>query len=159
MEETPAQRIRVGVADAAATADDCSLVTSGLGSCVAIAMHDGNGVGGLIHAMLPEAPDDVERPPKYVDAGIDAMLHELTSLGANPDDITAKVVGGASMLDLGNGMPVGEKNVVASKAVLKERGIRIAATETGGDAGRSVSFEPANGAVTIKRVDSEEISI
>ena len=159
MEETPAQRIRVGVADAAATTDGRSIVTSGLGSCVAIAMHDGNGVGGLIHAMLPEAPADVDRPSKYVDAGIDAMLEELTSLGANPDDIAAKVVGGASMLDLGNGMPVGEKNVAASKAVLKERGIRIAATETGGDAGRSVRFEPANGIVTIKRVDAEEDTI
>jgi chemotaxis protein CheD len=159
MEETPAQRIRVGVADAAATADDRSLVTSGLGSCVAIAMHDGNGVGGLIHAMLPEAPADVEQPPKYVDAGVDAMLEDLQSLGAHPNDITAKVVGGASMLDLGNGMPVGEKNVVASKAVLDERGISVAATETGGDAGRSVTFEPASGVVTIKRVDSEEDTI
>ncbi|MFW5924229.1 MAG: chemotaxis protein CheD [archaeon] len=156
MVETPVQRIRVGVADMAVTTDADLLVTSGLGSCVAVAVHDGNGVGGLLHAMLPTAPEHVDRPPKYVDTGLDAMVTELSSLGADPDGLSAKLAGGASMLDLGNGSPVGTKNVAAAREALSARDIAVVAAETGGDAGRSVTFDPSTGVVTIKRVDSEE---
>ena len=159
MDASSAGQIRVGVADMAVTADGRSIVTSGLGSCVAIAVHDGSGVAGLHHAMLPEAPPDVDQPPKYVDSGVDAMLSELRSLGADPDGFTAKIAGGASMLDLGSGSPVGDKNVAAAKAVLSEVGMTVAATETGGEAGRSVTFDSNTGDLTIKRVDSEETTL
>ncbi|MFB6131986.1 MAG: chemotaxis protein CheD [Halanaeroarchaeum sp.] len=159
MPRSAEERIRVGVADMAVTDGDIPVVTSGLGSCVAVVIHDGAGRGGLLHAMLPEAPDDVEKPEKYVDSGIETMVAELTALGAKKDELIAKVAGGASMLNLGNGSPVGEKNVAATEQTLSTLGIDLVAVETGGDSGRSVSFDPTTGSVRIRRVDAAEDTI
>ncbi|UWG48032.1 Chemotaxis protein [Halanaeroarchaeum sp. HSR-CO] len=143
----------------AVTDGDEPVVTSGLGSCVAVVIHDEEGRGGMLHAMLPEAPPDSDRDAKYVDTGIAALLDELTSMGTDPSDVTAKLAGGASMLKIGNGSPVGEKNVAATEAVLSDLGIDVVDRRTGGDAGRSVSYDPTTGDVTIRTVDSKEVTI
>lgn len=49
-----AREIMVRVAEVAAGGADAVLVTLGLGSCVAIMLHDGERqVGGLAHILLP----------------------------------------------------------------------------------------------------------
>jgi chemotaxis protein CheD len=148
--------IRVGVADWRVTDDDSLLVTSGLGSCVAVAVHDADeAVGGLLHAMLPEADGPVEKPAKYVDSGLDEMLSAMVRLGASPENLTAKLAGGSAMLDLSIGDGVGARNVAAAERALADADVDLLATETGGDSGRSVSFSPTSGDVTIDRVDAE----
>lgn len=152
--------IRVGVADWRVTDDDSLLVTSGLGSCVAVAVHDADAeVGGLLHAMLPEADGPVENPAKYVDSGLDEMLSAMMRLGASPDNLIAKLAGGSSMLDLSIGDSVGARNVAAAERALADAGVELLASETGGDSGRSVSFSPTSGDVTIDRVDTEVLVI
>ena len=48
------EQIRVKVADYAVARGDAVIATLGLGSCVAIAVHDATaGVGGLAHVLLP----------------------------------------------------------------------------------------------------------
>ena len=158
-DQSAAENIRVGVADAAVTDGNRRLVTSGLGSCVAIALHDGSGIGGLLHAMLPEAPQETEKPEKYVDTGIDSVLHHMAELGADETAIVAKLTGGSSMLDLGDATPVGAKNVDAAKRVLAAGGIDVVAEETGGESGRSVTFTPSTGVLQIKGVDAEVTDI
>ena len=155
MDRSGAERIRVGVADMAVTADGHDLLTSGLGSCVAVAVHDGNGIGGLLHAMLPEAPDDVVSKAKYVDSGIEAMKADLADLGADTDTLQAKMAGGSSMLDLGNDEPVGDKNVAATKETLADASIKLVDDDTGGSSGRSVTFHPPSGVMRIERVNAE----
>jgi chemotaxis protein CheD len=148
--------IRVGVADYRVSDDDAVLVTSGLGSCVAIAVHDPDAeIGGLLHAMLPEAEGPPESPAKYVDSGLDEMLSAMVRIGASPDNLAAKLAGGSSMLDLSVGESVGARNVTAAERALAEAGIDLVASETGGEDGRSVSFSPKSGDVTIDRVDAE----
>lgn len=149
-----ADRIRVGVADMAVTNGGATLVTSGLGSCVAVAVHDGNGRGGLLHAMLPEAPADAETEAKYVDSGIEALRRELEAQSSSVS-LTAKVAGGSRMLDIGNGDPVGDRNVAAAELALERAGIDLEATHTGGGTGRSVSFSPASGTMRIEQVDAD----
>ncbi|SEV93621.1 chemotaxis protein CheD [Halobacterium jilantaiense] len=152
--------IRVGVADWRVTDDDSLLVTSGLGSCVAVAVHDADAeVGGLLHAMLPEADGPVENPAKYVDSGLDEMLSAMMRLGASPGNLIAKLAGGSSMLDLSIGDSVGARNVAAAERALADAGIDLLSSETGGDSGRSVSFSPTSGDVTIDRVDAEVLVI
>lgn len=153
-DQAAAEKRRVGVADAAVTDGNRRLVTSGLGSCVAIALYDESGIGGLLHAMLPEAPPDTEKPEKYVDTGIASVLDRMVDLGADERTVVAKLTGGSSMLDLGEGTPVGTKNVDAAKTVLAETGIDVVAHETGGGSGRSIVFTPATGVLRIRRVDS-----
>lgn len=152
--------IRVGVADWRVADDDTLLVTSGLGSCVAVAVHDVDaGVGGLLHAMLPEADGPVENPAKYVDSGLDEMLSAMVRLGASPENLTAKLAGGSAMLDLSIGDGVGARNVAAAERALADADVELLASETGGDSGRSVSFSPTSGDVTIDRVDAEVLVI
>ncbi|MFB6134334.1 MAG: chemotaxis protein CheD [Halanaeroarchaeum sp.] len=153
------ERIRVGVADLAATNGHRVLVTSGLGSCVGVALYDDGGVGGLLHAMLPAAPPDAPNPAKFVDAGIRALLEEMADNGAKRGTIRAKLTGGSSMLNLGNGQPVGEKNVEAAIDALATHDIELVADETGGDAGRSVAFHPDTGVLEISRVNAEVTEI
>jgi len=140
----------------AVTDQERPLVTSGLGSCVAVAIHDGHGVGGLLHAMLPERPTPEDPPAKYVDSGIETLAAELHSLGADRNGLTAKLTGGSSMLDLGPDEPVGDKNVTAARESLSEQGIELVSEDTGGNSGRSVSFHPATGALSIERVNAEK---
>jgi len=152
--------VRVGVADWRVADDDTLLVTSGLGSCVAVAVHDvDDGVGGLLHAMLPEADGPVENPAKYVDSGLDEMLSAMVRLGASPANLTAKLAGGSAMLDLSIGDGVGARNVAAAERALADADVELLASETGGDNGRSVSFSPTSGDVTIDRVDAEVLVI
>lgn len=148
--------VRVGVADWRVATNGSILVTSGLGSCVAVAVYDPEaGVGGLLHAMLPEAPDSLDSPAKYVDSGLDEMLGEMFERGADAGNLEAKLAGGSSMLDISVGEAVGQRNVDAAHQVLDAADVQLVAAETGGNDGRSVSFSPANGEVTINRVDSE----
>lgn len=148
--------IRVGVADWRVTDDDSVLVTSGLGSCVAVAVYDPDAeVGGLLHAMLPEADGPEESPAKYVDSGLDEMLSAMFRLGAAPANLSAKLAGGSTMLDLSIGDSVGARNVAAAERALADADIELLASETGGDSGRSVSFSPTSGDMTIDRVDAE----
>jgi chemotaxis protein CheD len=148
--------VRVGVADWRVAANGSTLATSGLGSCVAVAVYDPDaGVGGLLHAMLPEAPAPVDTPAKYVDSGLEEMLGAMFRRGASPDNLAAKLAGGSSMLDISVGDAVGQRNVDAAHRALDGADVQLVAAETGGNDGRSVSFSPASGEVTIDRVDSE----
>ena len=148
--------VRVGVADWRVATNGSSLVTSGLGSCVAVAVYDpAEGVGGLLHAMLPEAPDPVDKPAKYVDSGLAEMVDAMTRRGASPENLAAKLAGGSSMLDISVGDAIGQRNVDAAHRELEATDVQLVAAETGGSDGRSVSFSPASGDVTINRVDSE----
>lgn len=151
-----AQTVRVSVADWRVATEQKTLVTSGLGSCVAIAVYDRDAtIGGLLHAMLPEAPSPADTPAKYVDSGLEAMVAALEREGASPEALTAKVVGGSSMLDISVGDAVGQRNVAAAERALEASNVTLTAAETGGNIGRSVSFCPASGDLTIDKVDSE----
>jgi chemotaxis protein CheD len=151
-----AQKARVSVADWRVVEGNSVLVTSGLGSCVAVSVYDpAAGVGGLLHAMLPSAPTPVETPAKYVDSGLEEMLSAMYDDGASPGNVEAKVVGGSAMLDISVGEAIGDRNVAAAERALAAADVPLVAAETGGSSGRSVTFCPTSGDVTIDRVDSE----
>ncbi|WP_336022101.1 chemotaxis protein CheD [Halobellus salinisoli] len=124
-----AARVKVGVADYAVAEAGSTLVTSGLGSCVGIALADVDaGVAGLAHAMLPAAgaersssrgdgesnegktnvdgadkggTDGDTRPSgaKYVDTAIPALVAEMIELGAARPRIEARLAGGSAMFE------------------------------------------------------------
>src|SRR3978361_868875 len=91
--------IRVNVADYA-VAGEGSIVTIGLGSCVAIALYDPHvRVGGLSHILLPSQAMSRDRsnPAKFPETGIPLVLDGMRCLGARDERIRAKIAGGASM--------------------------------------------------------------
>jgi chemotaxis protein CheD len=150
-------RKRVGIADFAVTTEGAVLTTSGLGSCLGIGLHDDRaGVAGLIHVMLPTAPDDPPNLAKYADTGIDVVLQAMCAEGATADDVRAKLVGGSAMFEFDSqDEPIGERNVAVARATLDRLGVPIDAEDVGGDSGRSVRFNGETGALLVKSAGTE----
>jgi chemotaxis protein CheD len=152
-----AGRVKVGVSDAEVTDEDVSLVTSGLGSCLGVAIyHPDADVGGLLHAMLPEEADHPGPPEKFVVEGIDAMIEELQRAGASRRGLRAKLAGASSMLDLETeSASIGEQNVAAAREALDARNIPIEDADTGGNHGRSLCFEPSTGRLIVSSANGD----
>jgi chemotaxis protein CheD len=149
-----AQRL-VRVADAAVAGAGDVLVTLGLGSCVAILLHDpGRSLGGLAHVLLPEPitgrPDG--RAAKYASTAVPHLVAELASRGADRERLRGVLVGGASMvaaLAATGSLQMGARNIVAARAALCTAGIPIHAEDVGEEHGRTVHFHPGDGRVVV----------
>ncbi|WP_418280134.1 chemotaxis protein CheD [Halorubrum sp. DTA98] len=150
-------RVKVGVGDLAVVTDDSTLTTSGLGSCVAVAVGDPRaGVRGLLHAMLPTAgrvETPAPRPAKYVDIGIETLLEELQAAGASTRRLEARLVGGAEMLDLTEA--IGPRNVTRAEATLEAAGVPIVGSDVGDTVGRTVRFR-TDGSLAVRAADGFE---
>ncbi len=148
--------VHVRVADWAARAEPGAvIVTVGLGSCVAIILHDArSGVGAMAHVLLPSRTlarrDD--NPAKSPETAVPLLLEAMRRLGAR-GGVQARLVGGASMfagLLPSGGLNVGERNIDASRAALEAVGVPIVGEDVGGDYGRSVYFHLVDGRVEIR---------
>jgi chemotaxis protein CheD len=147
--------IRVKVADYAVAAEG-TIATIGLGSCVAIVLHDAAGqVGGMAHVLLPNEAMSRDRsnPAKFPSTAVPLLLSEMRLLGAKPERVRAKIVGGASMfgnLIPAGGINIGERNIAAVRTVLSEVKVPIVAEDVGSDHGRSVFLHLDDGHVEVR---------
>ena len=154
--------IKVGMADVNVCHAPGAITTLGLGSCVGVVLYDRTTrTAGLAHVMLPDSTKvrQNQNKAKFADTGIDLLIEMLRNEGANCSMLTAKIAGGAQMFafSTNNDMRrVGERNVEAVKAKLKELGIRILAEDTGANYGRTVEFYPETGDFLIKSVGKPE---
>lgn len=150
--------IIVRVADLRAGSLDQILVTIGLGSCVAILLHDPAAkVGGLAHVLLPSPAlsrkDD--NPAKFPQTAVPRLLELMAQHGASSRRVTARLAGGASMfaaLAAPGTIQMGERNLVASRQSLRQHGVALVGEATGGDYGRTVKMWVADGRVEISSV-------
>jgi chemotaxis protein CheD len=155
------EQIRVKVADYAVARGDTVISTLGLGSCVAIAVHDAAaGVGGLAHVLLPSESMSREHTnrAKFPATAVPLLLAEMRKLGAS-GPFTAKLVGGASMFAAllpSGGVNMGDRNVEASRRALVVAGIPILAQDTGGGYGRSVFLHVRDGRVVVRSLTHGE---
>jgi chemotaxis protein CheD len=147
--------IVVGVAQAAVLRGAGSLVSHGLGSCVAIVLYDpSTRTAGLAHVLLPNDSysRDATRASKFADAAVPYLIGEMRRAGAR-GRLTARLVGGASMFGtlLSNtGINMGDRNVAAARDALTRAGITITGEDVGGDFGRTVWVTVIDGAVTVQ---------
>lgn len=148
-------RLVVRVGECLVHAPPALLVTIGLGSCVAVVLHDTRtGIGGLAHVLLPvPAAGKPARPEgRYAVSAIPALLREMATLGASRPTISGRLVGGASMfanLVAPGTIQIGTRNVVATTEALAIEGIPLVGAATGGDFGRSVELLLPEGTVRI----------
>ncbi|NHN49547.1 chemotaxis protein CheD [Halostella sp. JP-L12] len=152
--------IQVGISEFYVTDEDVTLKSYGLGSCLAVALHDDDaGVGGLAHVMLPDGDGNdasEENPGKFADTAIRAMLRQMVERGATYTDVEAKIAGGSDMFEFDSfGEAVGKRNVVAAREELDKLGVPIAAEEVGGQRGRTVEFDAGTGVLTISSSDED----
>ena len=150
--------IKVGMADLNLCRDPDIITTLGLGSCIGIALYDpSTKIGGLAHIMLPDSTKmrNNSNIAKFADTGIEELLNRMIKAGAVKSRLVAKIAGGAKMFevsglsDIGN---VGQRTAEASRAKLKQLGIRLIAEDTGLNYGRTVELHCDNGDYYIKSV-------
>jgi len=150
------REVRVRVADAAAADGDATLATLGLGSCVAIVLHDRERcVGGLAHILLPTPAlaRDTRNQAKCAVTAVPFLLTRMRALGARQGRIVAKLAGGAcmfgSLLPAGT-LQMGERNLIATRTALLHASVPIVAEDVGGTHGRSVYFSVASGVMEVR---------
>ncbi|HKS06569.1 MAG TPA: chemotaxis protein CheD [Gemmatimonadaceae bacterium] len=148
---------RVKVAHMAALAETGRIVTVGLGSCVAITLWDkARRVGALAHVLLPEphAGGAVENPAKFATTAVPALEEAMRECGSRGPYV-ATLTGGASLfgqLLKMRGENVGGRNTAAALAALERANIPVVGSDTGGDYGRTVTLDVADGSVTVRSV-------
>ncbi|MBI6546566.1 MAG: chemotaxis protein CheD [Cyanobacteria bacterium NC_groundwater_1444_Ag_S-0.65um_54_12] len=116
----------------------------GLGSCVGIVLYDPVAtVAGMAHIMLPSSQQGIlgDRPAKFADTAIFALLGSIVSAGAQRDRIVAKATGGSQMFrSQGEFLTIGTRNVDAMYRTLERAKIPIIAADLGGTWGRTARF-------------------
>ena len=152
------REVLVRVADLQTGGADDVLVTIGLGSCVAIMLHDAEArIGGLAHVLLPSpALSRADgNPAKFPQSAVPRLLELMRAAGARPERVTGRLAGGASMFamlaPLGT-LQMGERNLVAARQALSSNGVRLIGEAVGGDFGRTVRLRVRDGAVEVRTV-------
>ena len=111
-----------------------------LGSCVAIMFYDNvKKIKAMNHFLLPSTSstnDDM----KYGLYSVEAMLNEMYKLGCSKGDMTAKISGGADIMQLNNVSinSIGHRNVEFAKDFCKSEGFRLVSEHTRGEHGRLI---------------------
>lgn len=152
------REVVVRVADLRAGVADDTLVTIGLGSCVAILLYDAEArVGGLAHILLPSPAlsRDDRNPAKFPQSAVPRLIELMAAEGARVQRITARLAGGASMfssLAPPGTIQMGERNLVASRQVLNSYSLPLIGEAVGGDFGRTVRMRVCDGRVEITTV-------
>jgi chemotaxis protein CheD len=148
--------IRVGMADLNVAEAPDALRTTGLGSCVGIALFDPHSkIAGLAHIMLPTSMNSAEEKnrPKYANTAVPMLLDLMERQGAVKRRIVAKLAGGAQMFTFAGQsdlMRIGPRNVEAVKEALGLHSIQITAEDTGGNCGRTIELNGTDGSLQIR---------
>lgn len=129
------------------------LVTTVLGSCVAVCLWDRVAkIGGINHFLLPLWNGEGLSTPRYGNVAIVNLIEKMLHLGCRKGTLIAKVFGGAAMWSNPNGLlAVGERNVSLARQLLQEYRIPILGSEVGGGVGRKIFFETGTGKVLLRR--------
>jgi chemotaxis protein CheD len=133
-------------------ADKPTLVTTVLGSCVAVCLLDrSRGLGGINHFLLPRGGPN----PRYGDVAIDRLIDQLVKLGAKAAAFEAKVFGGAAVLQpSASDFNVGLQNIDVALERLEHHRIPIVASRIGGKTGMAIRLFTKSGRVLVRQIES-----
>jgi chemotaxis protein CheD len=152
------ERVMVaGIGDMVISDDPDGVLTAyGLGSCVALTAWDPfKKVAGLAHFMLPsDRPVDLRSPVKFIGGGFEHFLSTYSRAGGITSRSRFKVVGGAATLSISSGLEIGRRNAESVLAALASARLPVAATEVGGNAGRTVQLQVRTGRLLVWSVST-----
>jgi len=152
------KRVRtVKIADLKVSSDPhVTLVTYGLGSCVAVTGYDpAKQIGALLHFLLPSQEYDRTpqyAPMKYADTGLAMLLKRLCQIGANTRRLIVKAAGAAHVLKATPSaqMDIGKRNYEALLAELDKHALTLHSKDVGGSSSRTAMLEIDTGILTIR---------
>ncbi len=145
MIEAAAKRVRIIQGEYKVVSDPDVVLTTILGSCVAACLRDPvSGVGGMNHFLLPGTGSvtggDATRYGVHL---MELLINGLLKQGARRDRLEAKIFGGAKTI--ASFSNVGEQNAIFAMKFLKDEGIPVISSSTGGEHGRKIEFWPVSG--------------
>lgn len=124
-------------------------VTTLLGSCISIALWSPRRrVGAICHCLLPERPRAGRDAPLDGRYGAEAglwMERQLTAAGCAWHEVEASLAGGAGTA----GSSIGSANIAWAQRWAAERGLVFAQQDVGGRVVRRLTFNIADGTLTI----------
>ncbi len=136
-----------------------------LGSCVGATVWCARlDAGALCHGVLPKCPPGTGPPEgyRYVDYSIRYLLERFDALGACRQELEIKLFGGADVLPVSavraHIATVGAMNCKTAMEVLEKEGLRVAASDLGGQKGRTIHFDTGNGDVLVHRLARLRVS-
>jgi chemotaxis protein CheD len=157
--------IDVAMAEMKTARNGEQLRSSGIGSCIVIALYDPKKkIGALAHPLISAQKkiETTKRKKKdgstvstpsmrYIEHAIDSMIGTLEKFGGTRRHFVAKIAGGAHMFQVfdKSEQSIGTRNVNAVKAKLEEQRVAIVGNDTGGNAGRTIVFDTKTGIVSI----------
>jgi chemotaxis protein CheD len=151
--------VTVGVADCrVSNAAEAVLATNGLGSCIALAIHDPvAAVGGILHYMLPESSLNpskaAENPFLFADTGIPLLFQAAYRLGADKRRLVVRAAGAAQLMDDDRVFNIGRCNHLALRKILGKAGVMIHVEDIGGTSSRTLRLEIATGRLFVRGPD------
>ena len=133
---------------------EAAIVTTILGSCVAVCLWDEEaGVGGINHYLLATNPMRGGADARYGNTAMQRLLEEVVDRGASTGRLIAKIFGGARVIEgFSARQSIGEQNVTAARDFLQQNEIAIGGEHTGGRAGRKLLFNTGNGSAYVKEI-------
>jgi chemotaxis protein CheD len=157
-------KVVVGIADMKLSSQPgTQIVTYALGSCLAVCIFDPKaGVGGMLHAMLPQSSVSPEkakdRPFMFVDTGLPVLFKEAYKIGAEKERIVVVAAGCASLKAMGGGdcFEIGERNYMVMKKLLWRNHVKLHTEDVGGNCTRNMSLDLDTGRVVISSYSGTE---
>jgi chemotaxis protein CheD len=132
------------------------LIVTVLGSCVAACIRDKvSGIGGMNHFMLPfisDFGDSITNPARFGTYAMEILINQLLEMGAQRENLEAKIFGGGNLLEGFTLDKVGERNASFVRDYLKAEQIPIVAEDLLDIYPRKIYFFPEQGAVKVKKL-------
>lgn len=134
-----------------------TLVTTLLGSCVAVVLYDRvKKIGGLNHYLIDQLSDIKHTNSRYGSFAIPELIRQIEALGSLKKDLVARVYGGANVVEISiGGESIGERNIQFALELLQENGIAVLEKDVGGNSARTLKFNTSSGEVRVIRPDDE----
>jgi chemotaxis protein CheD len=130
-------------------------VTTILGSCVAVCMHDPLlKSGGIVHYLLPYKVSLDKLSLRIGSVAINALIGKLLALGSRKENLQAKLFGGACVIEAFRSREnhLGAQNVELARSLLSNESIPVVAEDVGGAQARKLIFQVEDGTVWVKQL-------
>jgi chemotaxis protein CheD len=154
----PGQRVHVVQGEHYVSSDPDVVMTTILGSCVAVCLRDKEtGVGGMNHFLLPDGKvEGTDQGRRYGAYAMELLINDLLRSGARRERLEAKLFGGARMF--GGLSDVGASNAAFAEKFLRDEGIPVVGGSLGGFEARRVQYWPNTGRAQQRTVtDNNEL--
>ena len=132
-----------------------TLISTVLGSCVAVALWDKKReYGGMNHYLYPLTRNSKEATAQYGNVAVKALVRLFVEEGSNRKDLEAQIFGGAHLADSpGEAVEISHKNIDICRQVLAMSKIPIVSEDVGGTKGRKVVYNSLTNDVAVFRVE------